>query len=130
MKHLRKFNEGKEFKNDDVDIHQFFTDYTDEDKDALSIENCLLYDGRVIKETHYMKDISKYKRCKEITLTVGKTDGIDTLNSGQCFTSFEILKNAVHDIERFFALSGEEVNYTINTEYDELVITFVTIGGD
>jgi multimeric flavodoxin WrbA len=136
MRYIRKFNESetKQFKNTDEDIKMFFTDYTDESPDALTITNCLLYDGMVIKETPYMKNISKYRRCKQIELTVGKADGIKAMDTfsggGQCFTSFEVLKNAVFDIERFFALSNEEVNYTINTSYDELVITFVTVGDD
>ena len=52
MKHLKKFNENSntnEFKNTNDDIKMFFTDYTDEDIDALTITNCLLYDGGVIK---------------------------------------------------------------------------------
>lgn len=131
MKHLKKFNESvdpKSFKNDNEDIKYFFTDYTDENPDALTITDALIYEGRVIDNTTYMKDTSKYRRCKVIKLIVGKSDGIETKNEGHCFTSFDILKNAVADIERFYALSGEEINYTINTDYDELEITFVTLG--
>ena len=39
MKHLRKFNEASEetvtFKNTDEDIQLFFTDYSDDDPNAL-----------------------------------------------------------------------------------------------
>lgn len=129
MKHLKKFNESDEsFKNTNQDIELFFTDYTDENPDALEIKDGLIYDGRVIDPTTYMKDPSKYRKCKVITLEVGKTNGINTKNDGRCFTSFDILKNALADIERFYDLSGEEVNFTINTEYDTLTITFVTLG--
>ncbi len=130
MKYLKKFYEDVEtFKNTDEDIQMFFTDYTDEDPNSLSIENVLINtkDKRIISETPYIKDISKFRRAKKITLNIGKADGIIT-RSGTCLTSFDILKETVADIERFYALSGEEVNYTINMEYDELVITFITLG--
>lgn len=90
MKHLRKFNESSEesvtFKNTDEDIQMFFTDYTDENPDALTIENGLIYDGRFLEDTSYMKD------------------------------------------QRFYDLSGEDINYTINTDYTGLTVEFITLG--
>ena len=131
MKYLKKYNESevKTFKNDNTDIGYFFTDYTDENPGSLTITDALIVNNRVIDMTTYIKDTSKYKKCKVIKLVCGKSDGIKTKNEGHCFTSFDILKNVVADIERFYALSKEEINYTINTEYDKLVITFITIGG-
>lgn len=130
MKHLRKFNEAEEavtFKNTDEDIQLFFTDYTDENPDALKIKNGLVYDGRFVEDTTYMKDASKYRRAKLITLRVGKTDGIQ-LHTGKCLTDLEMLSNTLLDIQRFYDLSGEDINYTINTSYMGLTVEFITLG--
>lgn len=111
----------------------FFTDYTDENPDSLTITNGLFNGDRIVKETPYMKDVSKYQRCKIIELTVAEADGIyiDSTshgNWGKCLKSFEILDNVVQDIKRFYELSGEDVNYTINMSCNELVVTFITMG--
>lgn len=131
MKHLRKFNESTEetvtFKNTDEDIELFFTDYTDENPNALTIKNGLVYDGKFVEDTSYIKDASKYRRAKLITLRVGKTDGIQ-LNTSKCLTDLEMLSNTLLDIQRFYDLSGEDVNYTINTNYMGLTVEFITLG--
>jgi hypothetical protein len=135
MKHLRKFNESTEetvtFKNTDEDIELFFTDYTDENPNALTIKNGLVLkngnDARFIDDTSYMKDPSKYRRAKLITLRVGKTDGVQ-LHTGKCLTDLEMLSNTLLDIQRFYDLSGEDVNYTINTNYMGLTVEFITLG--
>jgi hypothetical protein len=130
MKHIRKFNESGEavtFKNTDEDILYFFTDYTDEDPNALKIKNGLIYDGRFIEDTSYMKDPSKYRRAKLITLRVGKPDGIQ-IHMGKCMTDLEMLSNTLLDIQRFYALSDEDVNYTITSDYMGLVVQFITLG--
>ena len=130
MKHLRKFNEAVEavtFKNTDEDIQMFFTDYTDENPNALTIKNGLVYDGKFVEDTSYIKDVSKYRRAKLITLRVGKTDGVQ-LHMGKCLTDLEMLSNTLLDIQRFYDLSGEDVNYTVNTNYMGLTVEFITLG--
>jgi hypothetical protein len=131
MKHLKKYNESieKTFKNDDSDIKLFFTDYTDEDSNALTIKNGLVHDGRFITDTPYMKDISKFRRAKLITLNVGKLDGL-SIGIDSCITDIDRLSDVLADIKRFYELSGEEVNYTINTSHMGLVIKFITIGDE
>ena len=132
MKHLKSFNENKEevkeFKNTDDDIRMFFTDYTDESPDALTINNGLVYDGRFIDDTSYMKNPSKYRRAKLITLSVCDADGISTPGMGKCITNLEVLQNLLDDIKRFYALSGEEINYSINTDYSGLEVQFIVLG--
>jgi hypothetical protein len=131
MKHLKKFNENtevKSFKNSDDDIRMFFTDYTDDRPGSLTIENGLVYDGQFITDTTYMKDPSKYRRAKLITLDVCDADGISTKGMGKCLTNLEVLQNLLSDIERFYSMSGEEVNYSINTDYSGLVVKFITLG--
>ena len=134
MKHLRKFNESTEtvtFKNTDEDIQLFFTDYTDENPNALTIKNGLVLkhgnDARFIDDTTYMKNPSNYRRAKLITLKVGKPDGIQ-IHSGKCMTDLEMLSNTLLDIQRFYDLSDEDVNYKITTDYMGLVVQFITLG--
>lgn len=130
MKHLRKFNEEVEsttFKNTDEDIQLFFTDYTDENPDSLKITNGLVYNGQFKTDTPYMKDTSKYRRAKLIELNVGKANGV-SISSGKCMTDLEMLSNTLLDIKRFYDLSGEDVNYTINTDYMGLTVKFITLG--
>ena len=131
MKHLRKYNESDEvkaFKNTDEDIKMFFTDYIDADPSSFTIKNGLVYDGDFIDDTSYMKNPSKYRRAKLITINVCEADGISTPGMGATLTNIEILQNLLDDIKRFYALSGEEINYSINTNYRGLVVEFVTIG--
>jgi hypothetical protein len=131
MKHLRKFNESSEesvtFKNTDEDIQLFFTDYTDENPKALTITNGLVYDGEFKSDTTYMKDTSKYRRAKLIELNVGKADGIN-ISMKKCMTDLETLSNVLLDIKKFYDLSGEDINYTINTDYMGLSVKFITLG--
>lgn len=131
MKHLKKFNESDEtktFKNTDDDIKMFFTDYTDENPDALTIKNGLVYDGRFMDDTSYMKNPSKYRRAKLITLSVCDADGISTPGMGKCITDLEVLQNLLDDIKRFYPLSGEDINYSINTDYSGLEVQFIVLG--
>lgn len=131
MKHLKKFNESDEvktFKNTDEDIQMFFTDYTDENSDALTIKNGLVYDDRFVEDTSYMKNPSKYRRAKLITLNVCEADGISTPGMGSSLTNLEVLQNLLEDIKRFYALSGEDINYSINTDYSGLTVEFIVLG--
>lgn len=131
MNHIKRYNEStetKEFKNTDEDIQMFFTDYTDERPNSLTIENGLVYDGRFITDTSYMKDPSKYRRAKLITLDVCDADGISTKGMGKSLTNLDVLQNLLEDIKRFYALSGEDVNYSINTDYSGLTVQFITLG--
>ena len=129
MKHIRRFNENESFKTSDDEIREFFFDYTDErGPDSLKIENGLVYDGQFITDTSYMKDPSKYRKAKLITLEVCDADGISTKGMGKCLTNLDVLQNLIADIKRFYAISGEEVNYSINTDYSGLEVKFITLG--
>ena len=129
MKHIRRFNENESFKTSDDEIREFFFDYTDErGPDSLKIENGLVYDGQFITDTTYMKDPSKYRKAKLITLEVCDADGISTKGMGKCLTNLDVLQNLIADIKRFYAISGEEVNYSINTDYSGLEVKFITLG--
>ena len=81
MKYLRRFIESQEVRefdeHTDADIRQLFTDYTDEDSDSLTIKNVFIVDGHVKEDTAYMKDVSKFRKAKMVTLSLGKVDGIN-----------------------------------------------------
>jgi hypothetical protein len=129
MKHLRGFNENESFKTSDDEIREYFFDYTDErGANSLKIENGLVYDGRFITDTSYMKDPSEYRKAKMITLEVCDADGISTKSGDKCLTNLEVLQNLLEDIKRFYAISGEDVNYSINTDYSGLEVKFITLG--
>ena len=130
IKSFSRFNESTDtvtFKNTDGDIEDFFFDYIDKDPKSLTIKNGLVYNGNFVPDTTYMKDTSKYRRAKLITLRVGKPDGIQ-IDMGNCMTDIEMLSNTLQDIQRFYDLSGEEVNYKINTSYMGLIVEFITLG--
>jgi hypothetical protein len=128
MKHLKKFNENETFKTSDDVIREFFFDYTDDRPGSLTIENGLVYDNQFITDTSYMKDPSKYRKAKLITLDVCDVNGISTKGMGKCLTDLDILQNLLNDIQRFYSISGEKVNYSINTDYSGLEVKFITLG--
>lgn len=129
MKHIKLFNESQEkktFKNTDDDIKEFFIDY--HDKGKLKIEDKFVINGEVINDTPYMKDTSKYTKCKIITINLGSGNGIKLWDK-KCINSLDILSQAVHDIQSFYDFMDEDINYTITNDYTGLSIKFVTLGG-
>jgi hypothetical protein len=133
MKYLRRFIESQELRefdeHTDADIRQLFTDYTDENPDSLTIKNVFIVDGQVKDETAYIKDASKYRKAKLVKLSLGKVDGIN-IGMDKCLTSFDTLKDVLHEIERFYDLSEEkEINFNIGMDWEGLTITFIIMGG-
>jgi hypothetical protein len=125
---IKRFNESTEtFKNTDEDIKLFFTDYTDDNLGTLDIKNALVRDGEVIKMTPYVKNPKKVRKCKIVTLNIGTPKGLK-IPDGNCMNDLETLENLILDIKRFYALSGEEINYTITTDYSGLSVKFITLG--
>jgi hypothetical protein len=116
------------FKNTNDDILEFFVDYYDEDSNNFKIENVLLYDNKeVVKETPYLKNPSKYKKAKLVTVRVDKPSG-PLYGMSKFSTSLETLKNILSDLERFYDIASEEVNYKIITDYMGVSIQFLVIG--
>jgi len=133
MKYLRRFIESQEVRefdeHTDLDIRQLFTDYTDENPDSLTIKNVVIVDNHVKDVTPYMKDVSKYRKAKMVTLSLGKLDGIN-IGMEKCLTSFEKIKEVINEIERFYDLSEEkDINFNIGMDYKGLTITFIIMGG-
>jgi hypothetical protein len=135
MKYLKRFIESatevREFdEHTDADIRQLFTDYTDENPDSLVIKNVFVHDGSVVPETAYMKDASKYRKAKMVTLSLGKVDGISLPGMERCMTSFDKLREVLREIERFYDLSEEkEINFNIGMDWKGLIVTFIIMGG-
>lgn len=116
------------FKNTDEEILMFFIDYYDKGKNNFKIENVLLHDDKeVIKETPYLKNPSKYKKAKLVTVRVDEPDG-PLYNMSNFSTSLEILQNILSDLERFYDMANEEVNYKIITDYMGIHIQFLVVG--
>jgi len=116
------------FKNTDQEILMFFTDYYDESADNFKIENVLLYDNKeVVKVTPYLKEPSKYRKAKLVTVRVDKPDG-PLYNMSNFSTSLETLQDILSDLERFYDMAGEEVNYKIMTDHMGIHIQFLVIG--
>lgn len=127
MKHLKRiFEDENKFKNTDEEIIMFFTDYYDEGN--FSIENVLLFDNKeVVKVTPYLKKPSKYRKAKLVKIKVDKPKG-PLHNMSNFSTSLETLQNILADLERFYDMSGEEVNYKIITDFSGVHIQFLVAG--
>lgn len=126
-KHPVKINES--FKNTDDEILEFFSEYYDENPDNFKIENVLLFKNeRVVKETPYLKQPKEYRKAKLVTVRVdgepkGPSHGMSNFS-----TSLETLQNILSDLERFYDMTGEEVNYKILTDYMGVHIQFLVVG--
>lgn len=129
MKYLRRiFEDENKFKNTDEEILMFFTDYYDENPDNFSIRNVLVFDNKeVVEETPYIKTPSKYRKGKLIKVRIDKPDGI-RFSGASSLTSISVLQDLLSDIERFYDLSGEEINYKINMDYMGLSVEFLALG--
>lgn len=133
MKHLKRFNENtNSFKNSDDDIKNFFIDYIDEDPDSLEITNGWVRNGEFVWNADYIKkgDIKNYKKAKLVTLKLPKGTGIKIGTNTKCLTSIDPLEKIIREIERFYDLSEEEVNYAITQDYGVIEVMFITMGGN
>ena len=126
-KHPVKINES--FKNTNDEILEFFSEYCDENPDNFKIENVLLFKNKeVVKVTPYLKEPKEYRKAKLVTVRVdgepkGPLHGMSNFS-----TSLETLQNILSDLERFYDMTGEEVNYKIITDYMGVHIQFLVVG--
>ena len=73
-KHPVKINES--FKNTNDEILEFFSGYYDENPDNFKIKDVLLHDNKeVVDVTPYLKNPSKYRKAKLVTVKVDKPNG-------------------------------------------------------
>lgn len=133
MKHLKRIFEDKEtndFKNDNDEILLFFTDYYDAGN--FQIKDVMVHDDgtskRIISETSYMRNPSEYRRAKLIKITIPTDNKIYFQNSGPTFNSTNVLDDLLHDIKRFYAMTGEEINFQFENSYVGLKVNILTMG--
>ena len=125
-KHPVKINES--FKNTDDEILEFFSEYYDENPNNFKIENVLLFNNKeVVKVTPYLKEPSKYRKAKLVKVKVDEPKG-PSHGMSKFSTSLETLQNILSDLERFYDMTGEEVNYKILTDYMGVHIQFLVVG--
>jgi hypothetical protein len=126
-KHPVKINES--FKNTDNDILEFFSEYYDENPNNFKIENVLLFNNKeVVKVTPYLKEPSKYRKAKLVTVRVDGEPKGPSHGMSKFSTSLETLQNILSDLERFYDMTGEEINYKIITDYMGVHIQFLVSG--
>lgn len=137
---IKKFNESnieEEFVTNQ-EIEEFFYEWTDEEEGKLEIKEILIVEdkfnksGRVIPYTTYIKNPSKTKKGKLVTLTIKKPNGVNlssVSSMSNSFTDFKTLEKALNDIKRFYIHTGEkEINYQINNSYRGLELLFIVSG--
>jgi hypothetical protein len=135
MKHLRKFNESeKHIIKDNDDIIEYFTEWYDTDR--LIIEDYLFNtkENQVVKKTPYVKNPKIMKECKVVTINAFDSNNLKGASlpgmSANCLTDINALDNIISDIKRFYNISGQEVNYTIESDYMGIIFKLVIITGD
>lgn len=138
MKYINKFNKINENKSDfkitDEEIKEYFYDYIDFKKNCFEIKNGIIKEepgGEIsfINNTPYMKKGIKYKKAKLVKIMASKTNGI-SIDGEKCLTDIEVLLDIISDIKRFFIMSGENINFKINTTYTGLEVEFLIIGNE
>jgi len=134
MKYLKSFNEDKHIvaydEHTNSDIRSLFIDYIDNDPDSLKIVDVLVMGDKVINKTTYISDVSKYRLAKKVTLRLGKSDGL-SIGMDKMMTSFDILKKAIDEVERFYDLSGEtEINYNFVNDFTGVSLVFIIMFGN
>lgn len=128
MKYIKKFNEDNNVESSllsDEEIMDYFTDYTDANKESVKIINGYIDHLDVFRETETPEENID----KLIKVIVGNAGDIMIGGGGPldgyCLQSLDPLKKAVDDINRFYQLTGSDVNYSIGIEVDELCICFL-----
>ena len=132
---LRRFVENSEVDNTPIsndEIKKIFYSLTDEGLATLNIRDIFITaDGFATQVTPYVKN-SNTTKGRLITLNFSeKPKGINLNKFGHsyCFTDLETLESALHDIKRFYVLTGEEMNYQIKSGFGGLQLMFVTKDG-
>ena len=139
---INKFNQFKIFENSKFDeithdfIDDFFSDYIDNDLGEISVRDCLIIkksDYEYVEfNTTYVKDIKNTSKGKLVKLKINSKDdkGI-SIDGRYSLRDISVVKDISETIERFYKwldLEPSDINYTINTGFDGLGITFIIKG--
>lgn len=131
MKYLQKhpITINESFSKKDTEILEFFSEYYDEDPNNFKIENVFVYKNQFVKEvTPYVKNTKDYRKGKMVTVRVDGSPNGPSYRMSKFSTSLETLKNILSDLERFYDITGEKVNYKIITDFTGVSIEFLVMG--
>lgn len=120
---IKKFNESSNIDNDEIEM--MFYEYLDSGSIEIK-DKYLLYD-KVMDITPYIKDPSKVRHCKVVSILVGKGTGIE-LREGKCMVDFLLIESIIKQLKRFYKLNNEDINFLIFSDYMGLSIKFIIKG--
>lgn len=123
---MKKFSLLEGFKYTDEEIEDFFIDYVDN-------KNFKLTSGFIGSEKRFFTDVANVdrnsKECKRIEIILKDIcTGVYDPNAGRAVTNIDTISKLLDTIKTFYARSEEEVNFIIDTEYDDIRIIFFIIG--
>lgn len=123
---MKKFSLLEGFKYTDEEIEDFFIDYVDN-------KNFKLTSGFIGSEKRFFTDVANVdknsKECKRIEIILEDIcTGVYDPNVGRAVTNIDTVSKLLDTIKTFYARSEEEVNFIIDTQYDNIRIIFFIIG--
>ncbi len=125
---MKKFSLLEGFKYTDEEIEDFFFDYFEN-------KNFKLTNGFIDSEKRFFTDVANVgkssKECKRIEIVLEDIcTGVYCDHIGRSVTNIDIISKLLSTIKTFYARSGEEVNFIIDTQYDDVRVIFFIIGGN
>jgi hypothetical protein len=129
---MKKFSLLEGFKYTDEEIEDFFIDYID-NKGKFGAGLFKLTSGFIDSEKRFFTDVANVgknsKECKRIEIILEDIcTGVYDPNTGRAVTNIDTISKLLDTVKTFYARSGEEVNFIIDTEYDDVKIIFFIIG--
>lgn len=123
---MKKFSLLEGFKYTDEEIEDFFIDYVDN-------KNFNLSSGFINSEKRFFTDVANVgkssKECKRIEIVLEDVcTGVHDPNTGRSLTNIDTISKLLNTVKTFYARSGEQVNFIIDTQYDDVKIIFFIIG--
>ncbi len=129
---MKKFSLLEGFKYTDEEIEDFFIDYVD-NKGKYGGGLFKLTSGFIGSEKRFFTDVANVgknsKECKRIEIILEDIcTGVYDPNTGRAVTNIDTISKLLETVKTFYARSGEEVNFIIDTQYDDVKVIFFIIG--
>lgn len=121
---VKKFNES--FNIDNHEIEMMFYEYID--SKSIKIEDKYLVENELINPTPALKNPTKVRQCKLVTIKVGEGTGIQSQNNGIFHTSLDLIEDVISQLKRFYSIHNEDINFLITNDYMGMVVKFVVKG--
>lgn len=123
---MKKFSLLEGFKYTDEEVEDFFFEFVEN-------KNFKLTHGFVNSENRFIVDVantnSKCRLCNRVEISIdGILGGVKDQSGSESITDIGKLSTVISTINKFYARSGESVNFIIQTSYDSISITFFLIG--